>query len=85
MARWVDYHLGRRGTPRAHPTGQPGAMAPQRRGAVAAPSRDPTRQANPPTQPGRRPPDRSENSDIRQLVSRSGHTRLSHRGLQHVG
>jgi hypothetical protein len=38
-ARWVDYYLGRRGGPRAHPTGQPGAMAPQRRGAVAAPSR----------------------------------------------
>jgi hypothetical protein len=45
MARWVDYYLGRRGGPRAHPTGQPGAMAPQRRGAVAAPTRDPTRQA----------------------------------------
>ena len=45
MARWVDYHLGRRGTPRAHPTGQPGAMAAQRRGAVAALSRDPTPQA----------------------------------------
>jgi hypothetical protein len=51
MARWVDYYLGRRGGPRAHPTGQPGAMAPQRRGAVAAPSRDPTRQATLP--PGR--------------------------------
>jgi hypothetical protein len=45
MARWVDYYLGRQGGPRAHPTGQPDAMAPQRRGAVAAPSRDPTRQA----------------------------------------
>jgi hypothetical protein len=31
-------------------------MAPQRRGVVAAPSLDPTRQANLPTQLGRRPP-----------------------------
>jgi hypothetical protein len=45
MARWVDYYLGRQGGPRVHPTGQPGAMAPQRRGAVAAPSQGPTRQA----------------------------------------
>jgi hypothetical protein len=37
LARWVDYYLGRQGGPRAHPTGQPSAMAPQRRGAVAAP------------------------------------------------
>ena len=41
MAPWIDYYSGRRGGPRAHPTGQPSAMAPQRRGAVAAPARDP--------------------------------------------
>jgi hypothetical protein len=41
MARWVDYYSGRRGGPKAHPTGQPGAKAPQRRGAAAAASRVP--------------------------------------------
>jgi hypothetical protein len=41
MAGCVDYHLGRQGGPRVHPAGQPGAMALQRRGAVAAPSLDP--------------------------------------------
>jgi hypothetical protein len=44
MARWVDNYLGRRDGPRAHLTGQPGAMAPQPRGAVAAPSPDSTQQ-----------------------------------------
>jgi hypothetical protein len=38
MARCVDYYQGRQGGRRAHPTGPPGAMAPQHRGAVAAPS-----------------------------------------------
>jgi hypothetical protein len=61
MPRWVDYHSGRRsGGPEAHPTGQPGAMAPQRRGAVAAPSQDPTRH-DPATRPGRH--DYSPNGD----------------------
>jgi hypothetical protein len=45
MARWVDYYLRKARRPEVHPTGQPSAMAPQRRGAVAAPSQGPTRQA----------------------------------------
>ena len=45
MARWVDYQLEARRRPGGSPTATR-AMAPQRRGAVAAPSQ---------SQPGRRP------------------------------
>jgi hypothetical protein len=55
MARCVDYYLGRPGGPRAHPTGQPSAMAPQRRGAVAAPSRLTQRSRRPCHAAGTRP------------------------------